>query len=455
MRNCKATSVYLAGAVSLALFLTAASAGASSARSLSRSEDFVVLSGQETNALLGEQIMDLRLYSCDEGVCGEVPVQIDKVDAIGRYVFAQDANSERDGSVLDENDEISLMASDAGDRQPPDFSPDGASAGVEIELVDPLDGGVAWAYLYAVPGSPRPELADYVGYRIDGEYTILESPRFVMGYKTGGMYYDLMRARTPSGELGPDVLDRQRLGIEGLSAGDFVVPINVPESLVKTRDIAVIDGPIRVIVDEIVMVNLGEFSFQYGTEYFYKVYRCGQHNSVTYEFPTALENLFKSMSMHWSLDFTDEVKGSNYLDPHHLDATPIGDEACNTIPDDEVHYWWGMWGESGSVLHALQFDDDMLSRFACSGRWRQDPNPRKKEGEHPGRLELGFECSETTPIPGRADYKNYNYILFPETPSKEGLLALKDVFEHPLQVKVSDLPKNKSLSVDPNALLTQ
>lgn len=49
---------------------------------------------------------------------------------MGRYVFPQDMNFDRDGKKLDENDEISFMAGDAGGGIADGFRPGAAKAGV-------------------------------------------------------------------------------------------------------------------------------------------------------------------------------------------------------------------------------------------------------------------------------------------------------------------------------------
>lgn len=99
-------------------------------RTLGRTEDFVVIAGKDVGELIGVGVDDLRLYSCKGSQCSPIPVQIDKVDVMGRYVFPQDMNFDRDGKKLDENDEISFMAGDAGGGIADGFRPGAAKAGV-------------------------------------------------------------------------------------------------------------------------------------------------------------------------------------------------------------------------------------------------------------------------------------------------------------------------------------
>ncbi len=408
-------------------------------RGLSRTEDFVVLHGRDLPALKGAKVGSLRLYSCRAG-CKPVPVQVDKVDALGRYVFPQDKNRDRDGKLLDDNDEISFMAGDSGDRMGPGQRPAGATRGTELELRDPVDGGLGWVYLVEVPGSKPPEgLADYVDYRVEDGVVYIRSKRFELGYRVGRINYDHLRMRTAGGALSENVLDRQLVGMEAILAGERGLKLSAPQSIIKVEDIAVIDGPVRVIVDEIMNMHLGAISFQYGSELFMTFYRCGQNNEVDFKFPAAGNALFKSLLFYWSLDFNKDVVGSYYLDANHAAPLPIRDEKRRGVPADRPHFWWGLYGPKGAVLQALKLDQDIMEYFACDGRWDQDPASGDKRGE-PGRLEIGFSCHEKGEVPPKQEFHWLNYILFPADPTAAGLTAVKNIFEHPLAVKAGPMP---------------
>jgi hypothetical protein len=363
---------------------------------------------------------------------------MDKVDELERYVFPQDKNAERDGSMLDENDEISFMASDTGDRAPSGFKPQGASAGHEIVLRDPLDNGVAWAYLFHIPGAAPEEKGDYISYALEGDKVFLRSPQYEFGWGVGKIYANHLRLLTPSGQLSDNLLDRQKIGLQARLAGERNLPIEAPESIIQAKDLAVIDGPVRVIINQAVFLRLANLDIKWGMEYFLKYYRCGQNNSVNFSFPTAA-NVFKTITMYWSLDFNDGVLGSRYVDPNRKDPLVIVSEPREGVPDDGPHYWWGLYGDNGAVFQALDLDDDILDYFGCQGRWRQDPAARDRKGE-PGRIEIGFTCGETADIPEKKDYHWFNYILFPRNSGPEGLQAMAKLFEHPLQVSVAALP---------------
>jgi hypothetical protein len=407
----------------------------SSGRTLTRTEDFVVITGADVSGLDGAEVSDLRLYSCKGAGCSPIPLQVDKRDSFGRYVFQIDKylDADRDGTRLDSNDEICFMAEDSGDKSPASWKPEAAAKGVEIELRDPLDGGKAWVYLIEEPGTSPPETADYVGYVIEDKKVIISSGRFRLGYRAGKINYDLMQMNTSSGDMGKDILDKQRVGLMAQMA-KYNMPINIPENIIKTVDTAFIDGPIRVIINQRLVINLADIALQYGSEYFMVYYRCGQNNSVFFDFPLGLNKAFKSMVFKWSLDFTPDIIGSKYLDPHHPQPIPIKPEVVKEVPADQPHYWWGLYGEKGAVLQAIDLDDELIPYFECDGLWNQDPEAKDKRGDFPGRIEIGLACREVGSLPEQKDFHWFNYIMFPENSTLTGLKDLKKIFENPLEV---------------------
>jgi hypothetical protein len=364
---------------------------------------------------------------------------VDQVDEAGRYVFPREPGYKAAVAGLDENDELSFMACDAGDRMGPGRRPLGVERGVEIEIIDPLDNGRAWLYLFEQPGGPTPALPDYVDYHNDGIMVSYQSDRFLMGNFLEHYGYDTIRMITRDGEIGPDVLDQQRIGIELEVISDVSMSMSVPQTLMKFKHIGVIDGPVRLIVDEVVMFNVGEFSLQYGAENFNRYYRCGQNNAVNFTFPMALNQLFRSFLFYWGLDFTPEIVGSYYIDPNRKSAIRIKDEEKMEVPADAPHFWWGLYGPQGAVLQAVKLDEYALEYVDCDGRWRQKPRPVIHRGDVPGKIEIGLNCHEKEKVPEKSEYQWENYIIFPKDPSPEGLQELRNIFENPLEISVREI----------------
>ena len=82
-------------------------------------------------------------------------------------------------ATLDANDEVALMAFDAGGPRTTSVAPAGVdpASAVEVEITDPLDGGVGYAYLFEDTSGLDPAAGkDYVDY----EFNLTNGP-----YKTG------------------------------------------------------------------------------------------------------------------------------------------------------------------------------------------------------------------------------------------------------------------------------
>jgi uncharacterized repeat protein (TIGR01451 family) len=81
--------------------------------------------------------------------------------------------------TLDADDEVALMAADAGGPRTTPYAPEGVDpeSAVEVQITDPIDGGVGYAYLFEDTGGLDPAAGkDYVDY----EFNLVNSP-----YKTG------------------------------------------------------------------------------------------------------------------------------------------------------------------------------------------------------------------------------------------------------------------------------
>ena len=69
--------------------------------------------------------------------------------------------------TLDRDDEVALMARDAGGRASTEFAPSGVdpASAVEVKIADPLDGGEGYVYLFESTGGLDPSAgASYVQY---------------------------------------------------------------------------------------------------------------------------------------------------------------------------------------------------------------------------------------------------------------------------------------------------
>ncbi len=158
---------------------------AAAASTLTRDRDPVVMQGQDLPALSGAEVDRVVAFAYSGGWI-QIPVQIDErklVDygvvydttPIGILSLAYadpDTYTGADSDpAFDDDDELVFMAADAGERAPAGSPAPGgvlANSGVELEITDPLDGGVGYVYLFVGNGSLSPDAGqDYVTYTFD------------------------------------------------------------------------------------------------------------------------------------------------------------------------------------------------------------------------------------------------------------------------------------------------
>jgi hypothetical protein len=161
---------------------------------------------QLPNRLLGINPGELVAFRWNGG-WEQIPVQVDERDVIDLnkpYTFTRPpcsdpcySNPPNGGAVhpeftdpdtfvgpdtdptLDANDEVALMAADAGGPRTTSYAPAGVdtASAVELKITDPIDGGTGYAYLFKTTSGLDPAAGqDYVDY----DFNLTNGP-----YKTG------------------------------------------------------------------------------------------------------------------------------------------------------------------------------------------------------------------------------------------------------------------------------
>src|SRR5690349_4831174 len=107
-----------------ALLATGALYGTSSAetvkaKTLTRTEDWVTVTGAQLPRLKGKHKDRIRLYAQKNGALQPIAFQIDEKNAEGNYCFSEGPQDlivkDADGGLVDDNDELVFMAKDSGD----------------------------------------------------------------------------------------------------------------------------------------------------------------------------------------------------------------------------------------------------------------------------------------------------------------------------------------------------
>lgn len=158
---------------------------------LTRNRDPVVVTGANVAALVGLPPASVVAFRYDGGWV-PIPVQIDERKPVdygtvynqsptGYTTWAYADGTTFTGAdtdtTFDADDELVFLVADAGSRAPGTAGLPGhvvATGATELEIVDPLDGGTAYAYLFASDGTLDPAAgADHVTYTFNllaGDY---------------------------------------------------------------------------------------------------------------------------------------------------------------------------------------------------------------------------------------------------------------------------------------------
>ncbi len=415
-------------------------------RSIVRTEDYVVFTGADVPSLTGSEALDLHLYSCSRSGFTEVPFQVDKRDSEGRYVFPDEKLRDpmRDGTALDDNDEMVFMVKDAGGRCPEVSRVDGAARGVEIELEDPLDGGRAWVYLFEMPDAGAPSTKDYVRNWTDGQRMFASSDQYEVGQLFGKQYYDLLKLRRPDGSWGEDLFDRQRMGMKARLINGSI-PLAIPEQEIRSRTMAVIDGPVRVIRDEMRLVEIKLIGLEYMSQFYLFFYQNGYISPLDVNVPVTLHKLFLDISFYYGMDFTEAAIGSvfkNAANPQGIVLDGKPDEGIDETGDSPYMI---VTGPQGSFIEIMALDetlDEMVDRVTYI---EEDLSKTDDVEDHPGRLIAGFSTASAKSLrKGNYWYSLYHY--YPVPFSEKKVREIMNMIEHPIVVKAKPLapPRDSS-----------
>jgi hypothetical protein len=256
----------------VAAFAIAAPAAAST---LTRPEDPVVMRGAQLGALQGQPPGSIVAFRYSGG-WQQVPVQVDERTTIDirkpfgdgvtqgvlieAYADAGTYTGADPDPQLDADDEVVVMAEDAGSRVP--FSePPGvlAGTGVQVEVADPLSAGAGYVYLFVRSGSLDPgagqQYVDYDFHLIAGTYpadydtvlgpnpedTFVTTPFY--SHHFSDRWVDDQLRITNGAATGVDVLDRHKFMLAPGDCGRSENTFSLGKGSFVTNKV----GPVRAI----------------------------------------------------------------------------------------------------------------------------------------------------------------------------------------------------------------
>jgi hypothetical protein len=327
-----------------------------------RFADVVTIPGNELSLFDGYAVEQLALFACrhDGGArpCEPIPFQVDEMDPQGHWALDQgpQPNTDEPPDVLDANDRVLFMATDAGERVGrTDLPSTGAAA--EIAIHDPLTGRTAWAYAAAyrdvAPRSPR----SYVAY--DPESDRVRGQRVTLGFRHGVPGY--LALAGADGHAGVDLLDRFKVRATATFLWGLV-HFSRNEDDVTAEFVAWRQGPIRVIrrQRQWVRIGWGIRSPTFGSyTYFYRDF-ADLPVGLYLNFPPTY--FFGDISIRAFLDFRDLRGWSLVLpdlpDPILIDgAMTLRKEGLNRLPAS----WFALRGPQVTLVQILDVGPSLAS----------------------------------------------------------------------------------------------
>jgi hypothetical protein len=406
---------------------------AGSTRTLKRTEDYIILTGGNVPSLNRCETGDLHLYAYGPAGFGAAPFQVDKRDAGGLLVFPDEPDPLRDGTRLDPNDELVFMIRDAGNRSPRGARVEGAFKGVEIELVDPLDGGKAWVYLFERPGRDPPDTADYVGQYEDDERVFALADQYEVGQPKKKYYYDWLKLRKPDGSWGADLFDRQKMGMKALLLNGSI-PIAIPEQEVQSRTLGVIDGPVRLVRREMRLAEIRIIGFKYITEFNNYFYGNGYVSPVEIEIPVTMYKLFMELSFYYGMDFTEAAIGSVVKNPANPGGIKLDGKPDPGVDDKSDTLYMTFTGPEGSFIEVFALDENLSQMLDRATYIEEDLSKTDPDEDHPGSLVAGFYTASGSRLKkGVYSYAIYHY--YPGSVSGRKTKEILNMIEHPVKIE--------------------
>jgi hypothetical protein len=148
--------------MSLGVWLVTREARADTLRvkTLTRTEDWVVVRGNDLPRLKGRHKDKVRCYAQRGGAFVPIPYQVDERTPLGGFCFTEGDKEflveDVDHGLIDDNDELVFMAKDAGDLVNESSFPAGQNAVHLIQLEDPKTHTTGWVYVFGFDGEPPP-----------------------------------------------------------------------------------------------------------------------------------------------------------------------------------------------------------------------------------------------------------------------------------------------------------
>ena len=367
-------------------------------KTLERFYDPIEIRAEILEELMGEKISELSLYSFSNGSFRQIPFQFDEWTEDGYLVFDQgeEANAELGNGILDRQDMLVFMARDAGDRVSRDLWPEGASKGVEVEILDPLTDERGWCYLLQFPES-APENSFPIPVTVDDTEMFISkgSTYSIVGTNiTSGkrVYKTLINKHiwvTPEGGGdGKDFIDRMKFRVSAsLLFGMIRTGFNEDDFIGATSKYKI--GPVRSIIREWFGISLpfglrspkiSLDAYIYDTMVF-----GGAVIKVPFNPGYILTNYKMNMGydLHYPNAFGMRWYNSNNTEGFLVDGVTSPMEAQF---DGKFDNWRCIVGPNGWIVHRATWDEHYFSQADLKLHFTDDLENHQPPEYHPGSL---------------------------------------------------------------------
>lgn len=436
-----AAKTWLGLLVSILILLTLPGELAAREKTLGRIDDPVVVEGKALAPMMGAGLDRLSLMVWKADGFKPVPFQVDEKDDKDEYVFTEGDKIKLDSDPnLDANDELIFMVFDAGDRCPDGSAPTDAEKGVELEIVDPVDGGRAWVYLFAFEKDAPHSEKDYVKSIIVRERRVrrLEAKNYIMETVKNAIYYNYLSLIHSDGTRSPDLVDRLKIRcIVSIFFNTIKIPLDF-DKLIKTKVTAWKDGPVRVIsrgqgyLSGVVKIKLKGHSVVYHYPNFFIF-------PINLAIPINLEKLLSNIRLHGENDFSENAYGLHYYDKYNPWNPEVVLDGKMSDAEKNMNYradrdWLVLTGPQGTCVSRILFPKEW--NFVNTGMFYVDDSERADPPEdNPGLIAAGYDFDRFIELKkGQATF--YLHYYFPQDFKVGDEARILNIMDHPLEVKV-------------------
>jgi hypothetical protein len=404
-------------------------------KSLTRSEDPVIVRGADLPGMLGRRMEGLRAYALRGSTLRPIPFQADEFDKKGVIVSPEgkDPNKDEDEGLLDANDEVVMMAMDLGGRAPRALQPRGARAAVEIEVADPATGGRGWFYLLDFDTPPARSPVSYVRY--DPQKDLAETPLYVVDFnEERAVLLDDMRIKNSGGDWGPNLIDRIKVRLT-FKTRTFLT-FHFDEEDIHSRVSAYKNGPIRAVRATEYDIRLFFIKVTPTAHVDYLFYRNAVVGPSEVKIPFSPKLVLRGGSHAVSgLDFDANVYGWRFYSEANPKPVVVNGETKegDGLRKDGVK-WFVLYGRNGGTLTRVVYGESLLkAKLGYVLYYLDDKQKDGKPERELGQTLLGFLVDLRRIPRGKHQLWFYQYFGVPFRLGDEK--RFNDILDNPLRVK--------------------